>query len=299
MNLKKFTLAILSILFAAGTVSGQTVYRIRMADSSYTCQLRGLQGKRTAEDTIAGSYVSVKDYHEFQISTTGQYELWVDAAGGSNYSQDTGWKKAGNDGKAIPGSDFADLWEKINTDEELLNAAYGDTSITTDKIMPQAVTSVIQGDSSISAVKIKASVIVKAKFDDEDWGDVSVSSNVVSLDSLTVDTEELAEEAVSAVKTKTYTWMKVQVSDILTEQTLTTSAGNLTLGNLDSGQAALPDFAGTCKVEIVADYQDRTGFITTDPSITQDEVTFGFTLSPAGNNGGDGNLYFDIIVEQL
>ena len=84
---------------------------------------------------------------------------------------------------------------------------------------------------------------------------------------------------------------------ILTEQTLTTGSGELTLAKLDSGQSALPIFSGNISVEIPNKYQDRNVSISTDPSIDSDgNVTFGLTLS---DTGPLGTAYYDIKVNQM
>jgi len=93
-----------------------------------------------------------------------------------------------------------------------------------------------------------------------------------------------------------YIWKKVQLSDTLSEQTLTTGSGLLTLVNLDSGQSYLPTFSGTVKALIGSAYQDRKAYISTDASVSVGNVTFGVKLSGAGPSG---TPYFDIIVEQL
>jgi len=93
-----------------------------------------------------------------------------------------------------------------------------------------------------------------------------------------------------------YVWRKVALSDVLTEQTLTTGSGELTAAKLDSGQSALPTFSGDISIDISSGYQDRTCYISTDPSISSGNVTFGATLSAAGASGVP---YFDIIVRQL
>jgi len=80
------------------------IFRIRLPQSTYSAQLRGVAGTRTEGQTIQGVYNATYDMHEFAVTVTGRYELWVDVNGGSNYSKDSGW--GGLDGKILPGDDF-------------------------------------------------------------------------------------------------------------------------------------------------------------------------------------------------
>lgn len=82
---------------------------IRLPDSGYTAQLRGVTGTITAGITINGSYNADWDAHVFQVETSGLYELWVDPAGGSTYSKDSIW--SGSYGKVKLGYDFAESLE--------------------------------------------------------------------------------------------------------------------------------------------------------------------------------------------
>lgn len=86
-------------------------YRIRMAASTYTAQLKGTSGTRTAGLTIQGTYSSTFKAHEFTITISGYYDLWYDAAGGSNYAKDAAW--SGSNGKFIVTGYFDD---SIDTD---------------------------------------------------------------------------------------------------------------------------------------------------------------------------------------
>ena len=93
----------------------------------------------------------------------------------------------------------------------------------------------------------------------------------------------------------TYLWKKVPLTDQTAEQILTTGSGNLTLVNLNSGQSALPTFTGTVQVIIGKPYQARDCKISTDPSVSGGNVTFGLTLLP----GVSGTPHFDIMVVQI
>lgn len=94
----------------------------------------------------------------------------------------------------------------------------------------------------------------------------------------------------------TFVWKKVTLVDQETEQTLTTGSGQLTLGNLDSGQVALPTFASP--VYVIVDggpYQDRKVYKSTQESISSGNVTFGITMGA----GAVGTPYADIIIVQM
>jgi len=92
-----------------------------------------------------------------------------------------------------------------------------------------------------------------------------------------------------------YVWKKVPLSDVLTEQSFTTGSGQLTLGNLDSGQSALPVFTNV-RVNIGCAYQDRQVYKSTDETISGGNVSFKLTLS---SGGVSGTPYFDIIIAQM
>jgi hypothetical protein len=109
----------------------------------------------------------------------------------------------------------------------------------------------------------------------------------------------VANATLRSSNTGAYKWKKVAVTDQLTEQTIVTAAGELVIGNLDSGQSALPAFSGTVKVTVESQYQERVGYISTAPTVSGGNVTFGLTLSPAGNNASDGAVYYDITIEQM
>lgn len=81
-------------------------YRIRMAASTYTAQLKGVSGTRTTGLTIQGTYSSTFKAHEFTITIAGYYDLWYDAAGGSNYAKDAAW--SGANGKFVSTGYFDD-----------------------------------------------------------------------------------------------------------------------------------------------------------------------------------------------
>jgi hypothetical protein len=111
-TLKKLFILMALIVFFAIDAFGQSIpYRIRMASSSYTAQLRGKTATRTAGLTIQGSYSTTFNAHEFVVTKDGYYDLWFDAAGGTNYVKDAAW--SGSAGKYVSSGYFDDA---IDTD---------------------------------------------------------------------------------------------------------------------------------------------------------------------------------------
>lgn len=97
----------------------------------------------------------------------------------------------------------------------------------------------------------------------------------------------------------TYIWNKVALTNTISEQVLITGSGQLILGNLDSGHASLPTFTAPIRVEIDGTpYQDRHFHVSTDPSISSGNVTFGIKASVAGKPT-TGSLYVDVKITQL
>ena len=130
-------------LFAQNTVP----YRIRMVDSTYTAQLRGVAGTRTAGLTITGTWDGTNFHsHEFDVTVDGRYNLYYDPAGGSNYIKDSQW--SGDYGKFIATGSFI---EAVDSD--------GDDKIETQGIENQAVTTAIIADSNVTMPKLSQTVI--------------------------------------------------------------------------------------------------------------------------------------------
>lgn len=78
---------------------------VRLPDSGYTAQLRGVTGTITQGIVIQGVYSADWDAFAFDIESSGLYELYVDPLGGSSYSKDSVW--SGADGRVLLGYDFA------------------------------------------------------------------------------------------------------------------------------------------------------------------------------------------------
>lgn len=93
------------LLLMAGSVFGQTVYRIRMPHKHWSARLVGVTGYRTAGTTVTGSFDTKYGTHEFLITETGPYDLQYDPDGGTDWTTDADWD-AGQDGKWIIGSDM-------------------------------------------------------------------------------------------------------------------------------------------------------------------------------------------------
>ena len=124
------------------------------------------------------------------------------------------------------------------------------------------------------------------------------TTEVPKMRRLETDVLEGSPAAASVVSegSNVYVWRKVALSDTLTEQTLTTGSGELTAAKMDSSQGALPTFVAEISVDISSGYQDRTVYVSTAPTISSGNVTFGLTMSEVGDAG---TPYFDIIVRQM
>jgi len=85
---------------------------IRMVNSGYSAQLRGVSGTRTAGVTLTGSYKSNFKAHQFDVVLTGEYELWIDPAGGTNFSKDSGWSYS--NGQLIAAPDLTDAAQFVS-----------------------------------------------------------------------------------------------------------------------------------------------------------------------------------------
>jgi hypothetical protein len=62
---------------------------------------------------------------------------------------------------------------------------------------------------------------------------------------------------------------------------------------------AIETFTNIPLVSIGKNYQERQAFISTDPSLSSGNVTFGISVSDAGDNYSDGKCYCDIFVTSL
>ena len=109
-----------------------TPYRLRMPDSTYSAQLRGVAGTRTEGKTVQGTWSTYFKMHSFPVVLTGKYKLYVDPTGGSSYTIVSSW--GGTYGKAVPGQDMSAFWEYLNATNQLLSIGVGDTSISYSKI---------------------------------------------------------------------------------------------------------------------------------------------------------------------
>ena len=110
-------------------------YRIRMPSETYSAQLRGVTGTRAAGLTISGSYSATFKAHQFTVTIAGYYDLWFDAAGGTNFSKDASW--SGANGKFIPSGYFDDA---IDTDLDYKVDQIDDNVITTNNILDSTIT---------------------------------------------------------------------------------------------------------------------------------------------------------------
>ena len=123
------------LLFAFVAMAQTTVkYRIRMPNSGYSAQLRGIASTRTAGITINGTYDANFSAHTFTVTVSGRYDLYYDASGGSTYTKDTGW--SGNFGKYIATGDFMDA---VDTDFDNKVDVVDDAAITATQIKDSVV----------------------------------------------------------------------------------------------------------------------------------------------------------------
>lgn len=125
---------ILAILLFAFCLQAQdtTPYRVRLAGSGYSAQLRGVTGTRTAGVTVQGAYTDQLNMHSFSVATEGYYTLWYDVNGGSTYTMDSRWAPVA--GKYIPGPDGMETPDSslytyhLSTQLEQFIQAAGDTA---------------------------------------------------------------------------------------------------------------------------------------------------------------------------
>lgn len=166
-------------LFAQGTPTS-VKYRIRMADSTYTAQLRG-HGGRTSGLTIQGSYSTTFRAHEFSVLKEGYYDLWFDINGGSNYSKDASW--SGTDGKFIQ---TGYLVESIDTD--------GDWKV--DQLDDNSVTAATITDSVISLAKMTQAALNYIG----SGGNVTNNPDDVTLENSTPTTLGVKDNSITSAK---------------------------------------------------------------------------------------------------
>ena len=163
--MRRFIFVLLIVLFTSplypplegGKAAAQVPYRIRLSDSTYTAQLRGVVGTRTASEAVNGAWSTTYKLHEFDVTVTGRYQLYVDPAGGTSYVLVSSWGKT--NGKHIPGYDQATFWENISdSTNQLLSTGIGDTSVATAKLKADAVTTVKITDSTVTMPKLSTTV---------------------------------------------------------------------------------------------------------------------------------------------
>ena len=140
MYWNKRLLLIVALLFVVfGNVLAQSPYRIRLADSTYAAQLRGVTGTRTAGITITGTYKSNFRAHQFNVTTTGRYDLYIDATGtGSSYTKDAVW--SGTVGKSVTGKTDLErtvslgVYADPDSNAQIDTQGYEDLSVTAPKL---------------------------------------------------------------------------------------------------------------------------------------------------------------------
>lgn len=147
----------LSAMLIACMAQASTYYYIRMPDSTYSAQLRGVTGTTSAGQTLTGTWVTGKKAHRFTVTKTGPYKLYADPAGGSSYVLDSAW--SGTNGKAVAGDDLSTWMLKLNSSYQVKSNGIGDTSIATAKIKNQNVTADKILDSTITLAKLNSTAL--------------------------------------------------------------------------------------------------------------------------------------------
>lgn len=89
-----------------------TPYRIKLASSGSTAQLRGVAGTQTDSIALDGSYIAGLQMHEFEVVVSGNYTLWEDPNGGVAYVRDADWSTT--DGKFVAGVDIQDINQRLH-----------------------------------------------------------------------------------------------------------------------------------------------------------------------------------------
>lgn len=152
---KRFLLIIALLFVVFGNVLAQSPYRIRLADSTYAAQLRGVTGTRTAGITITGTYKSNFRAHQFNVTTTGRYDLYIDATGtGSSYSKDAVW--SGTVGKTVTGKTDLErtvslgVYADPDSNAQIDTQGYENGSVTLVKLADEVLAYVATGGSFTS-----------------------------------------------------------------------------------------------------------------------------------------------------
>lgn len=161
--MRKFIL----MLLLAGSILAQTAveYRIRMAESTYTAQLRGASG-RTSGITINGVYNSTFRAHEFSVLYEGYYELWFDINGGTTYTLDSDW--SGDNGKFIQTGYYLEFGD---TDQDYLVDQVDENAIGSSQLQNNAVTAGKIANNAVSGLNII----------DETVGTVDIGDSTVTI----------------------------------------------------------------------------------------------------------------------
>ena len=205
------------LLLSSIAAAQHTIY-IRMADSTYSAQLRGPSGdKLTNGQVIQGTYVTDFNAHRFENAVAaGAYELWFDAAGGSTYSNDAAW--TGTGARFIPDitnmTNVLFFQQTADTDNDgmvetagledaaVTTAKIAELGVTSGKLANQSVTNVKLGTASVNTNTIQDSTIVLADIsaaaiaglspgsvtNNADGTSLNVNGSTISLNMAYVDT---------------------------------------------------------------------------------------------------------------
>lgn len=103
--MKKIYMAILWVILIVSVGFSQTRVEIKLPTTGYAARLIGVAGTRTEADTVAGVYNRVRNKHIFDgIETSGLYKCYVDASGGTTWTEYTDW--GGTTGVWLSYSDY-------------------------------------------------------------------------------------------------------------------------------------------------------------------------------------------------
>lgn len=111
-----------------------------------------------------------------------------------------------------------------------------------------------------------------------------------------IDTDQLADRSVSAMKAQRYVQKKVEVTGTPgSPQTFTSGSGDL--ATPDEG-GSYPAFTAVPCVEIFSPYQDAIIFLANTPTVSANNVTFDLAISDF-ESGSPANYYCDIVITNI
>jgi len=265
-----------------------------MPDSSYTAQLRGVSGTRTSAEIIQGAYnVSRSDtansvfVFEFEVEKTGKYKLYTDPAGGSNYGEDAGWRKAGLTDKTIPGSDTSEYFEKLNAALQALSIAIGDTAISTQKLKNSSVTEAKLSAGAVTEDKLGSESVVTAKVADDAITTGKVLNSTLlgeDIHSATIDSSKLTQAV----------WNRIQSSG---GGTINNQPDDETLENVPGQEVIRMKDGGASWDKLSIAAKDCVNYLSNESSLSLAKNDF--ETGRLGNLSGGSFLSFGNLVKTI